>query len=424
MTIEAARWTEADAAGRARLAVDGVEPRLFARPTTAQELADTLRQANEQGFAVAPRGGGTQMELGNRPSRLDLVLETTGLNRLVEYEPADLTVTVEAGMRLADLQDLLKEQGQFLALDPPIPAEATIGGVIATNASGPLRLAYGTARDLVIGTRVANPDGRITHAGGRVVKNVAGYDLNKLYVGSLGTVGVIVELSFKLTPIPPSDALVVARFPEAGPAWRFISAILHSPLSPLAIELLGPAAAERAGFGRSLAVAVRAGGYAPAVDRQARDLERLLTEHGGERLGSVGESWGAVRTLPGQHPSDLLVRAAAPIARSADVVELLERHFAPFGPVAWAHAGNGVAYAACGAGSDGDALLGAVQAARAEVVAIGNNTSLVVERCPASLKEKLDVWGDPDDGLPLMRALKTQLDPKGILNPGRFVGGI
>ena len=146
------------------------------------------------------------------PRRLDLLLATTGLNRVVEYEPADLTVTVEAGMRFSDLQALLAEQGQFLALDPAAEPEATIGGLIATNASGPLRFAYGTARDLVIGTRVANPDGTLTRAGGRVVKNVAGYDLNKLYVGSLGTLAVIVELSFKLAPIPPALATVVGQF--------------------------------------------------------------------------------------------------------------------------------------------------------------------------------------------------------------------
>src|ERR687883_1494657 len=146
------------------------------------------------------------------PRRLDQIIETTGLNRVVEYEPADLTVTVEAGMRFAELQQRLAEEGQFLALDPPAAEGATIGGVIATNASGPLRFAYGTARDLVIGTRVANPDGTLTRAGGRVVKNVAGYDLTKLYIGSLGTLGVIVELSFKLAPIPPVLSTVVGSF--------------------------------------------------------------------------------------------------------------------------------------------------------------------------------------------------------------------
>src|SRR6266498_4107469 len=145
------------------------------------------------------------------PRRVDLALLTTGLNHIVEYEPADLTVTVEAGMRFADLQAALGEHGQFLALDPAVDSNATIGGIIATNASGPLRFSFGSARDLVIGTRVANPDGSLTRAGGRVVKNVAGYDLNKLHIGGLGTLGVIVELSFKLAPIPPALVRAVGR---------------------------------------------------------------------------------------------------------------------------------------------------------------------------------------------------------------------
>src|SRR5262249_31484822 len=152
---------------------------------------------------------------------------------------ADLTVTVEAGMPLSELQRILGEQGQFLALDPPLQDGATIGGVIATNSSGPLRFAYGTARDLVIGTRVANPNGTLTRAGGRVVKNVAGYDLNKLYIGSLGTLAIIVELSFKLAPIPPATATVLGQFSSADGARSLVQAVSRSPLSPLAIEVVG-----------------------------------------------------------------------------------------------------------------------------------------------------------------------------------------
>src|SRR5439155_5793876 len=221
------------------LDIDGVTPHSRVAPTSADELAAALKGANEAGRAVAPVGGGTQLDLGMPPTRLDLVIETTGLNRVVEYEPADLTVTVEAGMRLAELQRILGEQGQFLALDPPAEEAATIGGLIATNASGPLRFSYGTARDLVIGTRVANPEGTLTHSGGRVVKNVAGYDLNKLYIGSLGTLAIVIELSFKLAPIPPASATVVGQFSDTASTSSVVGAVVRSPLSPLAIELMG-----------------------------------------------------------------------------------------------------------------------------------------------------------------------------------------
>src|SRR5919202_2765316 len=210
--------------------IDGFSPAETVSPATAEEVAAALKAADDAGQAVAPVGGGTQLDLGMPPRRLDRIIETTGLDRVVEYEPADLTVTVEAGLRFADLQKTLSEQGQMLAFDPPAAPEATIGGLVATNASGPLRFAHGSARDLVIGTRVANPDGALTRAGGRVVKNVAGYDLNKLYVGGLGTLGVIVELSFKLAPIPPASATVVGSFgsKDLDALRTCVSAVLHS----------------------------------------------------------------------------------------------------------------------------------------------------------------------------------------------------
>ena len=169
--------------------VDGVRPRYVCTPASVDELSRAVRAASQTGATVIPWGGGTRMSIGFPPRAADLVVQTEKLREVVEYEPADLTVTVQAGMRLSDLQARLRAEGQMLALDPAAADRATIGGLIAANASGPLRLLYGTARDLVIGTRVVNADGVVSKAGGRVVKNVAGYDLNKLYVGSLGTVG-------------------------------------------------------------------------------------------------------------------------------------------------------------------------------------------------------------------------------------------
>jgi glycolate oxidase FAD binding subunit len=389
------------------VSVDGFAAREVLRPGTADELAQALRAADEAGRAVAAIGGGTHLDLGMPPARLDLGLETTGLHRVVEYEPADLTVTVEAGMRFAELQRILGEQGQFLALDPPLEAGATIGGVIATNASGPLRFAYGTARDLVIGTRVANADGTVTHAGGRVVKNVAGYDLNKLYIGSLGTLAIIVELSFKLAPIPPALATVAGQFDDAIAARGLIGAVVRSPLSPLAIELNG-----------SRQVIFRVGGYPQAVDRQVRDLTALVTENGGQPDTAEWEDLQRQRLEARRR--DVVIKAAAPISASTNLVEILERHLAELAPRVWAHAGNGVAFAACDAPSDASVLT----AIRAEVAALGGNASMVIEKCPTALKASVDVWGDPGPSVALMRAIKSKLDPHNILNPGRYVGGL
>ena len=396
--------------------IDGVAARSHVSPSTADELASALKAANDAGQAVAPVGGGTQLDLGMPPAHLDLVIETTGLHRVVEYEPADLTVTVEAGMRFSKLQQILGEQGQFLALDPPVADGATIGGLIATNASGPLRFAYGTARDLVIGTRVANPDGKLTRAGGRVVKNVAGYDLNKLYIGSLGTLAIVVELSFKLAPIPPAVATVVGEFSGVGGvggvggARSLIGAVVHSALSPLAIELVG-----------STRVLFRVGGYPQAVERQVRDLSALIAENGGGLVDTSAGTWDDLTHARVQaRQRDILLKAAAPISESSALVTILEERLRDLEPTVWAHAGSGVAYAACHAPADAEPLLGA----RRDVRALGENASLVIERCPTRLKQDVDVWGEPGPGVALMRAIKAKLDPKNTLNPGRYVGGI
>jgi glycolate oxidase FAD binding subunit len=331
-------------------------------------------------------------------------------------------VTVEAGLRFEELQKHLAAQNQFLALDPPAAPGATLGGLMATNASGPLRFAYGTARDLVIGTRVANPDGTVTHAGGRVVKNVAGYDLNKLHIGALGTLGIIVELSFKLAPIPPATNTVVGQFPDASAARGIINAVVQSPLSPIAIELLGPrAGSAAAGLPEAMLVAFRVGGYPQAVERQVRDLSALVTQHGGQRVETSDTVWDDLAGMRvAAQNRDVVMKAAVPLVESTRVVEILERRLADFDPVVWAHAGNGVAYAACNAPSESTVL----RDVRTEVAALGANASLVIQRCPVELKRAVDVWGDPGSSIGLMRALKAKLDPNNTLNPGRYVGGI
>jgi len=391
-----------------------------ARPASADALAEALHAADEAGQRVAPQGGGTQLDLGSPAQRVDVVLNTSGLSSVVEYEPADLTVTVEAGLRFAELQALLREQGQFLALDPAVEPEATVGGVLATNVSGPLRFGYGTARDLVIGTRVANPDGTLTRAGGRVVKNVAGYDLNKLYIGSLGTLGVIVETSFKLAPLPPAAATLVGQFESLDQVRGFVGAVLHSALSPLALELLGPGAAEACGLQRGTLVVLRVGGYASAVERQQRDLGQLIVGHGGVRKEVSDSAWDDLaRMRVSAMRQALVLKGAAPIAQSAALVELFETELADLHPAVWSHAGNGVAFASCSAPSD--AAL--VTTLRQRVRSLGDNASLVVQRWPSELGE-VDRWGDPGTSLTLMRAIKAKLDPHNTLNPGRYVGGI
>jgi glycolate oxidase FAD binding subunit len=419
--------------------VDGVRPGYVCTPATVDEVAGAVKAAGQAGASVIPWGGGTRMSLGFPPHAGSLVLQTDQLHEVVEYEPGDLTVTVQAGMRLSDLQARLRAEGQMLALDPAAEDRATIGGLIAANASGPLRLLYGTARDLVIGTRVVNADGVISKAGGRVVKNVAGYDLNKLYVGSLGTVGVIVELSFKLHPLPQAQGLLLASFAAAEDAAGTIAALMRSPLGPGAIEILDAGAA--AGLPGSPSVPedgvlliVAALGFEKAVQRQLNDVKALCTKADGTDAVREGESltgiWSHLRehTDPSTAGSALL-KLTVPPARSAAALAAARRmaHENGFSPGTQAHAGSGVVYLKLQPESWEGAWVSRLAAlvSRLRAFARGEGGSLVVESAPAGAKQgpdAIDPWGDVGSGFPVMRALKQNLDPRGTLNPGRFVG--
>src|SRR5215469_395805 len=224
-------------------AVDSLLPRLVVIPDSVEQVAQIVGLANRQGLKLLARGGGSRINLGGIPEQIDVLLETTKLTRLLEHEAPDLTCHVEAGITLVALQAKLASKGQRLALDPPDAQQATIGGILASNASGPRRLRYGTARDMVIGLRVIQANGEIARSGGNVVKNVAGYDLNKLYIGSLGTLGIIVEANFKLQPLPIRERTLILTFANAEDAMATVIALMGSLLTPAAIELIDSIAA-------------------------------------------------------------------------------------------------------------------------------------------------------------------------------------
>jgi glycolate oxidase FAD binding subunit len=425
------------------LTVAGVRPGYVCTPANVDEVSGAVRAASAAGKAVIPWGSGTRMSLGFPPRAADLVLKTERLSEIVEYEPADLTVTVQAGMLLGDLQARLRAEGQMLALDPAAADRATIGGLIAANASGPLRLIYGTARDIVIGTRVVNADGIISKAGGRVVKNVAGYDLNKLYVGSLGTVGVIVELSFKLHPLPANEGMLVAVFSSAAEAAAPISALMRSPLGPAAVEVLdaGMAASLPGGLnvdGDGVVLIVSAQGFEKAILRQLHDIEALCSQ--ASDIQSVREGaklddiWSALRefsdpSTPASGSEIALLKLAVPPARSTVALATARTaaREAGFEPQTQAHAGSGVLYLKLQPAAWTPDTLGnlAGLVTRLRGFTRGEGGSLVLEACPLAALQgdtALDPWGDVGSGFPVMRALKENLDPKGTLNPGRFVG--
>ncbi|OGK76726.1 MAG: hypothetical protein A2X52_04730 [Candidatus Rokubacteria bacterium GWC2_70_16] len=415
--------------------VEGRSPDFAVFPGSKDEVAAVLAMAADSGVPVTPWGGGTRMGLGSPPAHPGLVLRLGRLARLVEHEPGDLTATVGAGMTLETLQAALGRRGQWLSLDPPEAARATMGGILASNASGPRRHLYGTARDLLIGLTMVLADGTVVRGGGKVVKNVAGYDLPKLAVGSFGTLGVIVEATVKLRPRPDCDRLVIARFQTLAEAGSGARAVMASDLIPSALDLAdAEALSARDGAAGSDGAALLVGvdGLAEQVDWQCAELIRLLKDCGlsdwrlldGEerdqawRLlgrmaltvfpeGSAGMSWGVLPTQVAE-----LMEQGREIARRSGLRAALS-----------AHAGVGIVSAVLGAaGAEARRVAETLAEWRALVNASGGHA--LVEWAPLAVKERISVWDTPDPAHRIMKQIKAELDPRGILNPGRFVGGI
>jgi glycolate oxidase FAD binding subunit len=414
-------------------AVDGILPRLVVTPTTVEQVSQIVELVSQQGASLIVRGGGSHMDVGGIPARIDILLKTNRLTRLLEHEAPDLTCHVEVGNTLANLQAQLATKGQQLALDPPDAAQATIGGLLASNASGPKRLRYGSARDLVIGLRVVQANGEVTRSGGRVVKNVAGYDLNKLYIGSFGTLGVIVEANFKLQPLPQAERTLLLTYSDASHAMATVIALLGSLLTPSAIELIDPGAASDLSdfFGihlptNSYTLAVDFEGSQTTIDRQLDETRLLAREHGalmGDDLTGEAQDnfWNAVREHSG---GTLTCKVAILVSQVAgyleQVAQICQRHELEAAIVA--HAGNGILYIELRPSDAVPRLMKAIADLRSYAQAAKG--SLVVEHCPVELKRLINVWGEPGPDFYLMQRLKQQFDPKGTFVRGRFVGGL
>ena len=252
--------------------MDGSKPGPVVTPTDIEQLRAGLSEAANHEISIIPVGGGKHLGIGNVPQSYDVAMSLAQMNHIIAHEPADLTVTVEAGLRLDDLQRALAVHGQFLPLDPPCAAGATIGGVLAVNAHGPLRHAFGTARDWLIGTRVVHADGSLSKSGGRVVKNVTGYDMHKLYVGSLGTLGVLVEATLKVAPLPHGDSTLAIACRSAARGAEMILAAHDAGLALHAAELLSPPASHAVLGQSSWCALVRVAGGAQAVARSLREM--------------------------------------------------------------------------------------------------------------------------------------------------------
>jgi glycolate oxidase FAD binding subunit len=397
--------------------VADVQPKLVVAPGSEEQLAQILKAANDSSLAVIPRGGATKLAWGNPPQRADVILSTARLNAIVEHAHSDLTVTVEAGCAVGQLAETLGKQNQRLALDVLWPSRATIGGILSTNDSGALRLRFGSLRDLVIGITLALPDGTLAKSGGKVVKNVAGYDLPKLVTGALGTLGIITQVTFRLHPTPKESRTVLCLARDAREAQRLLLAIQDSKLAHSALQV-------RFAESMQAEIDVLFEATEAGCAAQTEQLKAMLAPTGATAIASTPDVWNARHDLYSQAAADPNSAAVAKlsvlptqIAETYEAIaKLASTHRAHFNVVSSAIGIGTIKLAA--APVDVAAMF---ESLRGKIESLGG--SLVIAHRPDGMPQ-VDAWGNPGDAVELMRAVKKQFDPKSTLNPGRFVGGI
>lgn len=375
-----------------------------ARPQSPEELAEAMAWASARRQTIELGGNFSKRLMGGPAGPASVTISTAAMRRVRQYEPRDLTISVEAGISYCELSRLLAEQHQMIPLDPPFADTATIGGIVASNCSGPRRRLYGTARDLVIGMQFATLEGKLVESGGMVVKNVAGLDMSKLMIGSFGTLAAIAVVNFKLIPQPPGERTF--RFSLAGleEAMAARDAILKSPLDPAAIELLNPAAVETAK--PAYVLAVRAGGNAAAIARYERELAAM----GAQAVPAAEEVpfWRAIQDFTPRylaaHKDGSVVRVSCTLKGLRAVMQSIP------GP-AIARAGSGVCYAYFK--HFGQAAAFAAKTAR-------EYRETVVEFAPENRKQEMDLWPVPGQDLEIMKRIKHMFDPQLLLNRGRL----
>lgn len=419
------------------LAVDGIVPKIVVYPRTSEQAAAVLQCAAEHDLAVIPCRSGTKLGIGNIPARYDIGLSLKKMTSVRHYEPEDLTATVEAGMKLGDLSRLLERNGLWLPLDPPGGARASVGGVLATNASGPLRLLYGAPRDMIVGMTIATTDGKIIKAGGRVVKNVAGYDLTKLLIGSHGALGVVVEAHLKLFPLPAGRATFDFHVSGLGVAQDLRRRILQSPLNPMRMVLLNADASALAAQGEAgaapeggLLLRVEAGGTGRVLERYARTLGELGSAAGAGvsmlEQGRAERGWARITDfqswLVEDFPNHVILRASLPIAACEEFVSRaqIDAGKTKSRLAVFAQTGVGAVHICYPGPRDAKETVASIESLRAAATEL--HGALVVERCAAEIKKRVDVWGAPGNDFEIMGKVKQAWDPKGILSPGRSVG--
>ncbi len=407
----------------ASVTIEGLGPLPVHRPASVAEAGEVVRQARTEGRAIYPLGGRTQLHVGRAPVRPGVGLDLTGLTNVIDYPARDMTITVQAGLRVAELERILAGENQRLPIDVPHADRATIGGILALNTSGPRRYGHGTLRDYLIGVSVLDDVGNETKAGGRVVKNVAGYDLCKLHIGALGTLGIITQATFKLRPRPAIVAGTVS-----GERLEAVLLALHtSRTRPVVVEILNGRARQSLGQalpeGEWVVVAgleESANGVAWQTTQLLAELDQAGATHVQVVAGTASDPLWAELAGGSDTPAAVTLKANLLPSAVADFCRTLNRR--PEGWAVQAHAGSGIvwAFAAESIGTEG------VEATLRELLPLARQASgnVVLPRCPVAWKARLPIWGERRGDVVVMRKIKLALDPVGLFNPGRFLEGI
>jgi glycolate oxidase FAD binding subunit len=438
--VGAANFTD-DPRELATYVVDGVQPNAAARPGTAAEVAELVKLATAEKLAVIPTGARTKLGLGMPPARYDLAIDMTRLDHVISYDPGDLTVSVEAGISLAKLAATLAEHKQFLPLAVPFYERATIGGTLASGVDSPLRQAYGTARDFVLGMEFVTGDGAPAKSGGRVVKNVSGYDLHKLMLGAIGSLGIMTRVNFKTFPLPAQTRAWLAGFSRAEDAFLFALNVRKSALAPQTVEVFDRQSMEILSLGLSLAqsewsVAISAAGNERVVERSAGELEAMARGANAAAFDALdGAATSALMTAIREFPAlaakkftdSVIAKVTTLPTHMAETVQSLRNITAERG-LAFATIARGVGviyFALLPAERDATVMTRLAQCAKEILDATEKNHNRSTIWCsPLELKREMNIWGEAGQDFALMQRVKQAFDPHNILAPGRFVGGL
>jgi len=454
----------------AEYAVDDVKPRAVVFPKNTHEVSEVVKYANQKDLAIIPWGSGTKMSIGNPPKRLDLVLSTSRMNHMTDVDTANLTLTVEAGVKFRDIQarlateedrcylpleDLITEadeficsdrehKGAFLPLDPPFSDKATIGGIIASNSCGPRRLLYTNPRDVIIGVRFVSPTGEIVGMGGKTVKNVSGYDISKLMVGSMGTLGILCDMTLRLLPLPERMETLLVDFDTFSGVSAFIDRIFESQLLPAAVEVMNQGAF--AGLDQNSIPDFGTGGYVvtialegfnEAVARMNREMREMAAACGAKDDTTIpedkhGSFWlraGNLAPVMAEKFSGLIsLHLNYQISKWKEILEFAENTLSAdnIGHTILTPAGIGICKMNLLVdGNDAAAMDKAVEATgRLLTCCRDAGGNMAVHRAPVEVKQHLHIWGEAGPDFILIKRVKEQLDPSGIMCPGRFVEGL